>query len=95
MDAGEIYLADLNEELRRKVVVVSSERFAQASHRVMIVPEISGPDPIGFPWRVASADAVFAVELLQSLDADRLLERVGRVTPKAMVQIRSVLRQVM
>ena len=40
---GDIYLADLNEEVRRRVLVVSNARFANASGRAVVIPEIVGP----------------------------------------------------
>ena len=41
-DAGDIHLADLNEECRRHVLVVSNRRFNRLSGRVLVAPELRG-----------------------------------------------------
>lgn len=75
-EAGDIYLADLNEPVRRRVLVVSSGRFNRVSDRVIVAPEIAGPpDDVPFPWRMPVGDAVFAVDFLRSVPVNRLLER--------------------
>jgi len=80
IDAGDIHLADLNEERRRRVLVVSSRRFHDLSGRVLVAPEVFGePDEVPFPWRVPFEDAVYAVDLLRSVPVGRLLERTDRV----------------
>jgi len=92
IEAGDIHLADLNEERRRQVLVVSNLRFNRLSGRVLVAPEIRGePDAVPFPWRVEVAGAVFAVDLLRSLPADRLLERTGRAPGAAMDVVRRAL----
>jgi mRNA-degrading endonuclease toxin of MazEF toxin-antitoxin module len=95
IDAGEIHLADLNEELRRRVLVVSTARFTEFSGRVVIVPEARRvPDTVSYPWRVAYDDVVFAVDHVRSIPAARLLEPVGRASNSVMVQIQHALRQI-
>ena len=39
-EAGDIYLADLDEERRRRVLVVSNARFNRAAERVLVAPEL-------------------------------------------------------
>jgi len=84
IDAGDIYLADLNEERRRHVLVVSNRRFTQLSGRVLAAPEIGEPDEVPFPWRVEVDGSVYAVDLLRSMPEARLLERTGRAPAAAM-----------
>ncbi len=44
---------DLNEEVRRRVLVISNGRFNSLSGRVLVAPEILGaPDAVPFPWRI-------------------------------------------
>lgn len=91
-DAGNVHLADLNEERRRHVLVVSNRRFNELSGRVLVAPEVAGdPDEVPFPWRVEVAGAVFAVDLLRSLSADRLLDRTALAPAPAMAAVRRAL----
>jgi mRNA-degrading endonuclease toxin of MazEF toxin-antitoxin module len=88
-DAGDIHVADLNEERRRHVLVVSNRRFNQLSDRVLVVPEIAGDaDDLAFPWRIDVDGVVFAVDLMRSLPAERLLDRTGRAPATAMRAVR-------
>ncbi len=92
---GDIHLADLNEERRRRVVVASKSRFNRAADRVVVIPEIFGdPDEVPFPWRISDDDAVFAVDLLRTIPIERLLERTGQVSHEALLQIRHVIYQI-
>ncbi len=88
IEAGDIYLADLNEEIRPRVLVVSNARFNRAADRVLVAPELSDePDEVPFPWRVSVDDAVFAVDLLRSLPIARLLDCTGRATHATMLNV--------
>jgi mRNA-degrading endonuclease toxin of MazEF toxin-antitoxin module len=92
IDAGDIYLADLHEERRRRVLVVSNDRFHRVSARVLVAPEILGaPDAVPFPWRVQIDDSVYAVDLVRSLPAGRLLDRTDRAPAAAMAAVRRAL----
>ena len=92
INAGDIFLADLNEDIRRRVLVVSNERFHQASGRALVAPEVFGtPDEVPFPWRVLVEDGVYAVDLTRSVPLDRLLERADRATAAAMTIVRRAL----
>ena len=73
-EAGDIYLADLNDEQRGCVLVVSTARFHDLSGRAIVVPA-SHQRP--FPWRIEHRDDTFAIDLLQTISIDRLLEKVG------------------
>ena len=85
-EAGDIYLVDLNEERRRRVLVVSNSRFNRAAERVLVAPELGGgPDDVPFPWRVSIDDTVFAIDFVRSIPTARLLERTDRA-PHALMQ---------
>ncbi|MDJ0768989.1 MAG: hypothetical protein QNJ12_09350 [Ilumatobacter sp.] len=80
-EPGDIYLAELNDEQRHRVMVASSSRFAQLSGRVLVAPEIvAPPDGVPFPWRIETEDGAFAVDLMLTIPAERLLERTGART---------------
>jgi mRNA-degrading endonuclease toxin of MazEF toxin-antitoxin module len=91
-DCGDIHLADLNEVRRRRVLVISNDRFHRASGRVLVAPEVFGDaDEVSFPWRVQIEDGVYAVDLVRSLPMSRLLERLDRAPAAAMVAARRAL----
>jgi mRNA-degrading endonuclease toxin of MazEF toxin-antitoxin module len=95
IDIGDIHLADLGHERRIPVLVVSSGRFTRLSGRSIVAPAIPGdPDEVMFPWRLEAEGHVFAVDLLRSLPADRLLERIGRVTPTVAASVQRVIRHI-
>lgn len=49
-DAGNVHLADPNEERRRRVLVVSNPGPNEFSSRVLVDPAIAGdPDEVPFP----------------------------------------------
>jgi mRNA-degrading endonuclease toxin of MazEF toxin-antitoxin module len=92
IDAGDIYLADLHGERRRRVLVISNSRYNSISGRVLVAPEIlGGPDDVPFPWRVPVADALYGVDLVRSLPAGRLLDRTDRASSESMVAVRRAL----
>lgn len=92
IDAGDIHLADLHEERRRRVLVISNRRFHQTSGRVIVAPELFGEaDEVPFPWRVQVGDIVFAVDLVRSLPTTRLLRRTNRAPASAMTLVRRAL----
>jgi mRNA-degrading endonuclease toxin of MazEF toxin-antitoxin module len=88
-EAGDICLADVNQEQRRRVLIVSNARFNRTADRVLVAPEIaSRADEVLFPWRVPVGDIVFAVDLLRSIPAERLLDRIDRAPHSAMRAVR-------
>ena len=92
IDAGDIFLADLTEELRRRVLVISTDRFHRASGRAMVAPEVLGePAEVPFPWRVQVEDGVYALDLARTLPIDRLLDRSDRATATTMATVRRAL----
>jgi mRNA-degrading endonuclease toxin of MazEF toxin-antitoxin module len=92
INAGDIHRADLNEEVSRRVLVISNNRFNRMSGRALVAPEILGvPDEVLYPWRVRINDAVYAVDLARSVPNDRLLKRTNRAPAVAMAQVRRAL----
>lgn len=84
MDAGDIHLADLNEERRRPVLVLSNRRFHHLSGRAVVAPGIAtDPDEVPFPWRIPVDDVVYAVDLVRSIPIERLLDRTDRAPAPA------------
>jgi len=85
IQSGDVHIADLNDERRRRVLVVSNSRFHRLAGRALVAPEIpTPPDDLLPPWHLQVNDAVYAVDLLRSLPVARLLERTGRA-PESMV----------
>jgi mRNA-degrading endonuclease toxin of MazEF toxin-antitoxin module len=93
IQSGDIYRADLNAEVRIRVLVVSTERFHRFSGRSLVAPEVIGEaaDAVSYPWRVQVDDAVFAVDLIRSVAIGNLLERLDRAPAKAMQNVRRTL----
>ncbi|MDX2380686.1 MAG: type II toxin-antitoxin system PemK/MazF family toxin [Acidimicrobiia bacterium] len=92
IQAGDIHLADLNDECRRRVLVMSRSQFHRLTGRVLVAPEIMGPpDEVPFPWRIRIDEAVYAVDLLRGLPTARLLERTSRAPETALVAARRAL----
>lgn len=95
IDARDIHLADLNQERSIAVLVLSSGRFTRLSGRAIAAPAIPGEaDDVPFPWRIEAEGHVFAVDLLRSIPAERLLERVGKVTPTVAAAAQRVIRHI-
>lgn len=91
-DAGDVWLADLNDERRPRVLVLSTARFHRLAGRALVAPELAGPaDDKPFPWRVEVDGTVYAVDLLRSLPTERLLERVDRAPAAAVAAARRAL----
>lgn len=81
IDAGDICVAELRDQRRRQVLVLSNERFHGMSGRVLVAPEIGvGDDEALDPWTIRVGGAGYAVGLMRSLPADRILDRVGRLS---------------
>jgi mRNA-degrading endonuclease toxin of MazEF toxin-antitoxin module len=87
MEPGDICLADLNEERRRHVLVLSVGRFERVSERVIVAPQVfEQPEEVPLPWRIEVDGMVFAVDLLRSMPLTRVLDRVGRAPQSAMAR---------
>ena len=96
IEQGDIWSADLRDEVRRLVLIVSVGRVHQLADRAIVAPQLFvEPDDVPFPWRVELDGAVFAVDLLRSIPTSRLLERTGRATPTVMQQVQRVTRNIL
>jgi len=88
---GEVWIADLGEEIRRRVLVLSDARLHQIANRAVVAP-MSTKVPDSAPWFVDAGDDEYAnVHLIRSVPVARLLERARVIDHRAMVEIRSVL----
>ena len=76
--AGDIYLADARDEVRRRVLVLSDSRFHHATGRAIVAPSIAVVAGDESPWRVGDTER-FAADFLTTVPLERLLEAVGRV----------------
>ena len=95
IDTGDIHLADLNEEIRRRVLVLSNARFNSLSGRALVAPEVIGePDAVPFPWRPVVDSTVYAVDLARTMPIARLLERVDRAPAAVVSQARRTLAHI-
>jgi mRNA-degrading endonuclease toxin of MazEF toxin-antitoxin module len=93
--AGDIHLADLRDEQRWVVLVLTNDRFHRMSERVMVAPSIQvDDDEIVPPWHVDAGAHVFALDLLRSIPAVRLLERIDRASSAELERARRALRQI-
>lgn len=93
IDAGDIYVADVNDEVRRPVLAVSADRFHRLADQAFVVPQIS-TDSVEdlFPWRIEVGGAVYAVDRMRSIATTRLFERTGRATLAEMNAVRRAIR---
>ena len=95
IEAGEIYLADLNEKQRRLVLVISTSSFHQRSARALVAPQLLGaPEHVLLPWRVQVDGVEYGVDLMRSITVDRLLERVDRAPASVHNAVRRAVRSI-
>ena len=88
---GEVWVADLGDETRRRVLVLSDARLHQIAQRAIVAP-MSTEAPNGAPWFVDTGhDEHVNVHLIRSIPVARLLERARVIDHRAMIEIRSVL----
>lgn len=90
-DAGDIYLADVNDEVRRHVLVISNSRFHELAGRAFVLP-MASPRP--YPWRIEHDSKVYAADLLQTIPTDRLLELHGRAPQSVVRRARQAIRHI-
>lgn len=92
IDVGDIYLADVGQELRRPVLVLSNARFHDLSERALIAPAITDPvADTGSPWRLRVGRDLFLLDRLQSVPLTRLLDRVAAAPPTVIEAARQAL----
>ena len=95
IDIGDIHLTDLNEEQRRLVIVVSTNRFHHKSGRALVAPQGLGPPrTVSQPWRIRIGDVHFRVDHVRSVALDRLLDRVDRAPAGAVAHLRRTLHTI-
>lgn len=95
IDEGDVYVADLNDEQRRRVLVVSTARFNNMSGRAIVAPAMPGPpDAVPLPWRIEFERTVFAVDFVRSVPVARLLGRTARVDSATLATVRRAIRNI-
>lgn len=91
--AGDIHLADLRDERRWVVLVLSNDRFHGTAERVLVAPGIEfDDDEVLPPWNLRVDGDVFALDLLRSIPAARLLRRTSRASSLELDRARRTLR---
>ena len=91
--AGDIHLADLRDERRWVVLVLSNDRFHRMSERVLVAPATEvDDDEVLPPWNIRVDGEVFALDLLRSIPAERLLQRTGRASSVDLERARRAFR---
>lgn len=94
-DIGDIYVADLRGEQRKRVAVVSTRRFSTLTGRALVAPEIPPEPAIGpNPWRMEYETTTFAIDFVRTIPVESLLERVDRLSGAAVESGRRALRHV-
>jgi mRNA interferase MazF len=98
---GEVYLIDLDptrgSEIRktRPCLVVSPDELNQHLRTVIIAPMTTGGQ--AYPWRVRcrfrDRSGFVAIDQLRTVDSERLVKRLGRVTPGTLAAVLAVLQE--
>ena len=74
-------------------MVVSDQRFHTLSGRAVVVPVLDAVPDVLYPWHLeVPGGAVLGVQLVSSISADRLLERIDVVPPDVLLRARRVVR---
>ena len=95
IELGDLWVADLNDERRHDVLVVSNARFHRLSGRALVAPAVSAvADEVPFPWRLDVDGTFYGLDLARSLPLNRLLAQTGRAPEHAVAAIRRVLRNI-
>lgn len=95
IQAGDVHLADLRDEKRWVVLVVSNDRFHRVSDRVLVAPSLEvDDDEVVPPWIIQVGGDAFALDLIRSIPASRLLERTGRASSVDLQRARRAIRQI-
>ena len=98
---GEVYLIDLDptrgSEIRktRPCLVVSPNELNQHLRTVIVAPMTTGGQ--AYPWRVRcrfrDRSGFVAIDQLRTVDSERLVKRLGRVTPGTLATVLAVLQE--
>lgn len=105
---GQIFIADLDPSFGREIhkkrpVLIISNNHIDTVYPVVIVipfssivPEFIGPDMVKFISQPGLAEnSVLVVNQIISVDKDRLLKRVGRISAIKMKQVEQALKDVL
>lgn len=98
---GEVHLVRLDptlgSEIRktRPCLIVSPDELNQHLHTVIIAPMTT--DGQAYPWRIPcrfqNRAGVVALDQLRTVDSDRLVRRLGRLTPDAVIRVLRCLQE--
>ena len=98
---GEVYLIELDptrgSEIRktRPCLVVSPDELNQHLRTVIVAPMTTGRQ--AYPWRVRcrfrDRSGFVAIDQLRTIDSERLVKRLGRVTPGTLAAVLAVLQE--
>nr|WP_281722818.1 type II toxin-antitoxin system PemK/MazF family toxin [Nitrosomonas nitrosa] len=98
---GEVYLIDLDptrgSEIRktRPCLVVSPDELNHHLRTVIVAPMTTGGQ--AYPWRVRcrfrDRSGFVAIDQLRTVDSERLVKRLGRVTPGTLAAVLAVLQE--
>jgi len=98
---GDVYLIDLDptrgSEIRktRPCLVVAPDELNQHLRTVIVAPMTTGGQ--AYPWRVRcrfrERSGFVALDQLRTVDSERLVKRLGRISPGTLTTVLSVLQE--
>jgi len=98
---GEVHLVRLDpvlgSEMRktRPFLVVSPDELNQHLRTAMVAPMTTGGH--AYPWRIAcrfhNRSGFVALDQLRTVDSERFLKRLGRLTPSTLTQVLRALQE--
>ena len=98
---GDVYLIDLDptrgSEIRktRPCLVISPDELNQHLRTVIVAPMTTGGQ--AYPWRVRcrfrDRSGFVVIDQLRTVDSERLVKRVGRISPGTLSTVLSVLHE--
>lgn len=98
---GDVYLIDLDptrgSEIRktRPCLVVSPDELNQHLRTVIVAPMTTGGQ--AYPWRIRcrfrDQAGFVATDQLRTIDSERLVRRLGRISPATLAAVLSILQE--
>lgn len=98
---GDVYLIDLDptrgSEIRktRPCLIVSPDELNQHLRTVIVAPMTTGGQ--AYPWRIRcrfrEKSGFVATDQLRTVDSERLLKKLGRISPATLGTVLSVLQE--
>lgn len=98
---GDVYLIDLDptrgSEIRktRPCLVVSPDELNQHLRTVIVAPMTTGGQ--AYPWRVRcrfrDRSGFVAIDQLRTVDSERLVKRLGRISPGTLATVLATLQE--